>query len=77
MDAESRRDRAHSDLVSIDRTAYPFRSYWLGLSTGRMHYVDEGSGEVLLFVHGTPTRHSRAGIELLRHRAGPHGVRSV
>jgi haloalkane dehalogenase len=25
------------------------------LSAGRMHYVDEGSGEPLLFVHGTPT----------------------
>ena len=40
---------------SIDRDAYPFRSRWLDLSAGRMHYVDEGQGEPLLFVHGTPT----------------------
>ena len=34
---------------------YPFQSHWLPLSVGRMHYVDEGQGDVLLFVHGTPT----------------------
>jgi haloalkane dehalogenase len=27
----------------------------LALSSGRMHYVDQGQGQVLLFVHGTPT----------------------
>jgi haloalkane dehalogenase len=27
----------------------------MDLAVGRMHYVDEGSGEPLLFVHGTPT----------------------
>lgn len=27
----------------------------MSLSAGDMHYVDEGHGEVLLFVHGTPT----------------------
>jgi haloalkane dehalogenase len=39
----------------LDREAYPFRSRYLQLPAGRMHYVDEGSGEPLLFVHGTPT----------------------
>jgi haloalkane dehalogenase len=34
---------------------YPFESRYLELPAGRMHYLDEGSGEVLLFVHGTPT----------------------
>ncbi len=27
----------------------------MGLSAGDVHYVDEGTGEALLFVHGTPT----------------------
>jgi haloalkane dehalogenase len=27
----------------------------MDLSVGRMHYVDEGRGEPILFVHGTPT----------------------
>jgi haloalkane dehalogenase len=40
---------------TIDRTEYPFTSRWLELPAGRMHYVDEGMGEPLLFVHGTPT----------------------
>lgn len=39
----------------VDRSAYPFRSSYLDLGPGRVHYVDEGRGPVLLFVHGTPT----------------------
>lgn len=39
----------------VDREAYPFRSRWLPLKEGRVHYVDEGEGEPILFVHGTPT----------------------
>lgn len=39
----------------LDRTAYPFASRWAALPFGRLHYVDEGAGDVLLFVHGTPT----------------------
>ncbi|HSL71750.1 MAG TPA: alpha/beta fold hydrolase, partial [Longimicrobiales bacterium] len=40
----------------LDREAYPFANHWVTLSGGRrMHYVDEGDGETLLFVHGTPT----------------------
>jgi haloalkane dehalogenase len=39
----------------IDRAAYPFTSRWMPLPAGRMHYIDEGSGAPLLFVHGTPT----------------------
>jgi pimeloyl-ACP methyl ester carboxylesterase len=39
----------------VDGAEYPFQSHWLRLSQGRMHYVDEGAGEVLLFVHGNPS----------------------
>ena len=40
----------------LDRQAYPFAHHWAELPGGRtLHYVDEGSGEVLLLVHGTPT----------------------
>lgn len=39
----------------LDRIYYPFQHYTLQLEAGQMHYVDEGSGEVILFVHGTPT----------------------
>ena len=39
----------------LDRQAYPFASHEMPLTAGRMHYVDEGTGDPILFVHGTPT----------------------
>ncbi len=39
----------------LDRRAYPFRSRYLELEMGRLHYVDEGVGKPLLMVHGQPT----------------------
>lgn len=65
MEAEtSNRTR---DPLWLDRGAYPFSSRWMELSRGSMHYVDEGAGEPVLFVHGTPTwsfewRHLIAGL---------------
>ena len=38
----------------IDRDLYPFRSNYLELPAGRMHYVDEGSGDPVVMVHGNP-----------------------
>lgn len=54
----------------VDQAEYPFRSNLFATEHGNMHYVDEGHGEVLLFVHGNPTwsfmyRHLIRG---LRHR---------
>ena len=55
----------------VDREAYPFRSRWLALPEGRLHYVDEGTGgeahDPIVLVHGTPTwsfeyRHLIAGL---------------
>jgi haloalkane dehalogenase len=40
----------------LDREAFPFTSRVLEVAPGRrLHYVDEGEGDVLLFVHGTPS----------------------
>jgi len=39
----------------IDRKEYPFKSHFLQLEMGKMHYVDEGSGEPIVMVHGNPT----------------------
>lgn len=39
----------------VDRSLYPFRSRFAETPHGRMHYVDEGVGSVVLLVHGTPT----------------------
>jgi haloalkane dehalogenase len=38
----------------LDRAEYPFTSRWLDLPAGSLHYVDEGQGRPLVFVHGTP-----------------------
>ncbi|MFZ1933142.1 MAG: alpha/beta fold hydrolase [Thermoguttaceae bacterium] len=37
------------------RSLYPFQSHELTLDGHRCHYLDEGSGPVLLMVHGNPT----------------------
>lgn len=42
-----------SAIPWIDRTAYPFDQHYLEVDGGRMHYIDEGSGEPILFVHGS------------------------
>jgi len=39
----------------VNRNLYPFRSHWLEVVGERMHYVDEGTGPVVVMVHGTPT----------------------
>jgi len=39
----------------LDRTAYPFAPRFARLSAGQVHYVDEGQGEPVVLVHGTPT----------------------
>lgn len=38
----------------IDRNEYPFTSRYFQADAGRMHYVDEGSGEAVVMVHGNP-----------------------
>ncbi len=44
-----------SEYDWVDRELYPFRPHHLDTPDGRMHYVDEGTGPVVLLVHGTPT----------------------
>jgi len=34
---------------------YPFQDRYMEVDGQPMHYVDEGSGETIVFVHGTPT----------------------
>ena len=61
-------------MSAVDwRSEYPFESRFLGVDGGRMHYVDEGAGRPVLFVHGNPTWsfYWRAGLAAMRetHRA--------
>lgn len=43
------------DHTWVDRDLYPFRSKYFETENGNLHYLDEGVGETILFVHGTPT----------------------
>jgi haloalkane dehalogenase len=38
-----------------DPALYPFTSRWFDSSRGRVHYIDEGRGPVIVFFHGNPT----------------------
>lgn len=39
----------------IDPHLYPFASHSFETPAGRLHYVDEGTGRPVVFIHGTPT----------------------
>lgn len=38
----------------LNKNEYPFKSNYINIDGNNLHYIDEGSGEVILFVHGTP-----------------------
>ena len=46
---------AHIPPFEPDRRLFPFESRWLESSVGRVHYIDEGAGRPILFLHGNPT----------------------
>lgn len=39
----------------LDTSEYPFTSNYFNVSGHKLHYIDEGKGETILFVHGTPS----------------------
>ncbi|WP_347160385.1 alpha/beta fold hydrolase [Pontibacter chitinilyticus] len=39
----------------LDPILYPFAYHTLPVNGGKLHYVDEGDGQPIVFVHGTPT----------------------
>jgi haloalkane dehalogenase len=38
----------------VNKVLFPFESKWIDIDGHQLHYVDEGKGETILFVHGTP-----------------------
>jgi haloalkane dehalogenase len=44
--------RINGELISPD---FPYASHFVEVLGSKMHYVDEGKGEVVLFIHGNPT----------------------
>lgn len=39
----------------LDKNEYPFEHHYIEIDGRKLHYVDEGSGPAILFVHGTPS----------------------
>lgn len=39
----------------VDRNLYPFESKWFDVDHKTIHYIDEGRGEPVVFLHGMPT----------------------
>ena len=38
----------------LDRREYPFAPHYFVTPVGRLHYIDEGAGRPIVFVHGNP-----------------------
>lgn len=45
----------HVPPFTPDSRLFPFDSKWFDSRVGKVHYVDEGVGEPILFLHGNPT----------------------
>ena len=41
--------------ITTFRHLYPFRSHFLDIDGRSYHYLDEGSGEMVVMLHGNPT----------------------
>ncbi len=39
----------------LDTSEYPFTANYFGINGHKLHYIDEGQGATVLFVHGTPS----------------------
>ena len=39
----------------LDKSEYPFKPNYFSSGGHRLHYIDEGQGDTILFVHGTPS----------------------
>lgn len=54
----------------VDVSLFPFASRWMEVGDGRMHYLDEGAGRPVVFVHGAPAWSFlwRGAIRALRDR---------
>jgi haloalkane dehalogenase len=42
-------------MSSSISTDFPFHSKYISVHGSKMHYIDEGSGDPILFIHGNPT----------------------
>jgi haloalkane dehalogenase len=43
------------DLSWLDTNEYPFQNRFFGTPSGKIHYIDEGAGNPVIFIHGNPS----------------------
>jgi haloalkane dehalogenase len=55
----------------VNREEYPFASHYFSCEAGKLHYLDEGQGEPVVFVHGNPIW-SFAFRHLVKKLSGTH-----
>jgi haloalkane dehalogenase len=51
----SKNHMAQEKFNWLDKIEYPFSDNYFHVNNQKLHYIDEGQGEVILFVHGTPS----------------------
>jgi len=39
----------------LDQSEYPFTPHYFDINGYKLHYIDEGQGQTILFIHGTPS----------------------
>jgi len=44
-----------NNISWLDTGEYPFRHNFFRTPFGAMHYVDEGNGKPVVFIHGNPS----------------------
>lgn len=47
--------KLHEEDPDINLQLYPFQSKYFNFNSHKIHYIDEGSGEPVVLVHGNPT----------------------
>lgn len=52
---KSSTEKSHVDTSWVNPKEYPFAPHYFETSAGAMHYVDEGSGDPIVFLHGNPS----------------------
>ncbi len=65
-----------SDTLEAISADFPYQAHYVEVLGSRMHYVDEGEGDVVLFIHGNPTS-SYLWRNIIPYVAGSHRAIAV
>lgn len=66
-------EKSNDTPVWLDRSEYPWEPHYFQTKVGRIHWIEAGQGEPIVFVHGTPTW-SFEWRHLLKHFSATHRV---